>query len=214
MDSQLNTSDREGKAKFIASEVAKYDSVWLDATANELYGQAGAICYTPEEFAQTEQGKVLKSQGIWTIDVINSETIPSIPWPGIKDRNWRPLAGIKIVDISWVIAGPTTTRILASLGATVIRISYVLKSEFDVFLVETNLGKYDMQINLNTSEGKEEMMQILAEADVILDGYRPGCIEKLGFGRQIVHEMAQKRGKILILVFKSYGPNFQTFTRF
>ncbi|CAF0775668.1 unnamed protein product [Rotaria sordida] len=195
---QLNTADREEIVKFFANEVAKYDANWLDTTANEVYRQAGTICYTPEEFAQTEQGKAIKLQGLWITEAVNTEKLPVVPWPALKDQNLRPLAGVKIVDISRVIAAPTITRILASLGATVIRVSNSIEPDYGIILLETNLGKYDMRINLKTPEGKKELAHILAEADVILDGYRPGCMERLGFGRQAVHEMALNRGKGIV----------------
>ncbi|CAF2753328.1 unnamed protein product [Rotaria sp. Silwood2] len=197
---RLNTADREEIVEFFANEVVKYDASWLDTVANEVYRQAGTICYTPEEFAQTEQGKAIKSQGLWTTDVVNDDKLPVVPWPRLKDQSLRPLAGIKVIDISRVIAAPTITRILALLGAIVIRVSNNIEPEFGMLLLETNMGKYDMQINLKTPEGKAEMKHILSEADVILDGYRPGCMESLEFGRQAVHEMALKRGKIYVIL--------------
>ncbi|CAF1637076.1 unnamed protein product, partial [Didymodactylos carnosus] len=201
----LQLSDREEIVDLFDRECQKYDAEWLDITANEKYGQAGTVCYTPEEYQKTEHGKAMANEALWTIGKVDKHLSP-ISWPTSQDENMRPLVGIRVVDISRVIAAPTMSRILASLGATVIHISNNLEPDMTNILIESNLGKYDMQINLKTSEGKKQMENIIADADVVIDGYRPGCMDRLGFGPDTVHQVAKRRDKGVIYVRENcYG---------
>ncbi|KAF5228895.1 hypothetical protein FANTH_14385 [Fusarium anthophilum] len=98
-------------------------------------------------------------------------------------------------------------KALAALyGATVLRVSCASEPELGLLLVDGNLGKLDTSINLKSTEGKKQFLELLQDADVVIDGYRPGALEKLGFGRRYLREIAKRRQKgIVILRENCYG---------
>jgi crotonobetainyl-CoA:carnitine CoA-transferase CaiB-like acyl-CoA transferase len=103
-----------------------------------------------------------------------------------------PLDGLRVVDCSRGIAGPRAGGIFADYGADVIRVEPTggdpwrgdLAVPYSVF----NRGKRSVCIDLKTSEGREEMFELLATADVFLESWRPGVAESLGLSYSAVHE--------------------------
>uniref|UniRef100_A0A060SXN3 ARAD1A05544p n=1 Tax=Blastobotrys adeninivorans TaxID=409370 RepID=A0A060SXN3_BLAAD len=188
------------------SVVEKYDSHWLDVTANEHFRQAGTICYTPEEFLQTEQGNAIKDDPIYSIDVVD-KNIPRVPWaPTPSGQSKGPLSGVRILDLSRIIAAPSISRICAHLGADVLRISTDSQPDWGILLVDGNTGKRDASLNLKKWEDKATLEKLILEADVILDGFRPGTLDRLGFSRDYIFELARRRNKGIIHIRENcYG---------
>jgi crotonobetainyl-CoA:carnitine CoA-transferase CaiB-like acyl-CoA transferase len=106
---------------------------------------------------------------------------PRKAWPTVNTSGYRPLAGIKVLDFSRVIAAPVASKILAALGADVIKVSYTGNPEIDILLVDMSTGKRDVDINLKTDAGKETFKNLVKDADILVDGFRPGALAKLGF---------------------------------
>ncbi len=94
----------------------------------------------------------------------------------------RPLAGIKVLDLTRVLAGPVAGRFLAAFGAMVLRIDPPDWDEPGV-VPEVTLGKRCAGLDLGTPEDRAVFEQLLAEADVLLHGYRPGALPGLGYDR-------------------------------
>jgi len=107
-----------------------------------------------------------------------------------------PLAGLKVIDLTHIMAGPTCTLMLADMGADVIKIEKVPdgddtrrsipptvgpseKAEAAAFMM-MNRNKRGMALNLKTEGGREVLKQILKSADVLVENYRPGAMAKLG----------------------------------
>ncbi|KAK2469728.1 hypothetical protein H9L39_18543 [Fusarium oxysporum f. sp. albedinis] len=160
--------------------VSQHDSQWLDMEANEHWRQAGTICLTPEEFFASEQGKAIANDAIYSLEQVDEHSLPRYP--------------------------PTISKLAALYGATVLRVSCASEPELGLLLVDGNLGKLDTSINLKSVEGKKQFLELLQDADVVIDGYRPGALEKLGFGRRYLREIAKRRQKgIVILRENCYG---------
>ena len=197
--------EREKAVQFLNNEVKNYDSEWLDVTANERYRQAGSVCYTAEEFANTEQGRVLSKEPLYLLYKTH-EQLPSVSWPEPTKGTGRPLEGIKVIDFSRVIAAPQISKILANLGASVIRVSNNVEPDMALLLFDSNLGKKDVSIDLKTSEGKEKLEELILECDVFVDGYRPGVLAKLGFSQEYVQFLAKQRNKGIVFTRENcYG---------
>ncbi|KAK5028752.1 hypothetical protein LTS07_006131 [Exophiala sideris] len=176
--------------------VATYDSASLEIEVNERWRQPGVTCLTLDEFAETNHGKACIPEPLYRIHKIH-DTLEKVKWPSGKPYQ-GPLAGIKVLDLTKVVAGPTITRVLALLGADVLRVSSDTQPDAAFALFDGQLGKRDTDINLKTVEGKAVFEALLTEADVVVDGYRPGALEKLGFGRKWAQEVARRRGKGII----------------
>ena len=186
----------------ISERVQQFDADWLDVEANEHWRQAGGICLSPEEFGNSEQGRAIADDGLYLIEgsLVGDAQLPPVPWPEVTQNNntFRPLEGIKLVDITRAIAGPTIARLAALLGATVVRVSNTELPDLGIVLFESNLGKRDAHVDLKTEEGRAALRRLVEDADVVLDGYRPGVLERLGFGPAWVHEVARRRGKGIV----------------
>lgn len=93
----------------------------------------------------------------------------------------RPLAGIRVLDMTRVLAGPVATRFLAGFGADVLRIDPPFCNEPAV-VPDVTLGKRCARLDLRDPAGRERLLALLAGADIIVHGYRPDALERLGLG--------------------------------
>ncbi|KAI2468014.1 CAIB/BAIF family enzyme [Annulohypoxylon bovei var. microspora] len=193
-----DAADEMEAIRALAEGVRQFDAEWLDIEANEHWRQAGGICLTPEEYRETEQGKAVADDALYLLEEFPSERLPPVPWPRVDTETYRPLEGIKIVDLTRAIAGPTIAKLAASFGATVVRVSNTKLPDLGIVLFESNTGKRDAHLDLKTEEGREALLRLIEDADVVLDGYRPGALEKLGFGPTYVHEVAERRGRGIV----------------
>ncbi|MFD9620374.1 CoA transferase [Streptomyces virginiae] len=94
----------------------------------------------------------------------------------------RPAAGVRVLDLTRVIAGPVATRTLGLLGADVLRIDPPGLPESDDAYADTGFGKRSALLDLAEAEDRAVFEGLLAEADVVVTGYRPGALERYGFG--------------------------------
>lgn len=104
------------------------------------------------------------------------------------------------MELCRIIAGPTVTRILAEYGADVLKITSPNLPDVPFFQVDGNMGKHAADLDLKTEAGRQEFEKLLADVDVIVDGYRPDALEKLGYGPKAMAAMAEKRGKGIVYV--------------
>ncbi|KAF5615604.1 acyl transferase carnitine dehydratase [Fusarium tjaetaba] len=175
-DSDVST---EEAFKIYTEKVAEWDSQDIEKVANEKFKQAGVICYTPDEFFASEHGKIMSEEPLWTSTRVPA---PKKTWPEAKDTDrYSPLAGIKVLDLSRVIAAPAVSKILSVLGADVIRVSCSRLPEYSATMPDLQTGKRDVDIDLKTIEGRQTLSELIKDADVLVDGYRPGALAKLGF---------------------------------
>ncbi|MET8145314.1 CoA transferase [Sphaerisporangium sp. NPDC005288] len=94
----------------------------------------------------------------------------------------RPLAGVRVLDLTRVIAGPVATRTLAAYGAEVLRVGAAHLPEVPGLVISTALGKRSCEIDLRTAEGAAAFRALVMGADVVVQSYRPGALARLGFG--------------------------------
>jgi len=93
----------------------------------------------------------------------------------------RPLTGLRVLDLTRVFAGPVCTRVLAGLGAEVLRIDPPDWDEPGV-VPEMTLGKRCARLDARTSEGRQVLQALLGQADILVHGYRPGALDSIGLG--------------------------------
>lgn len=124
---------------------------------------------------------------------------PAIPLPPLADR---PLHGLRVLDLTRVIAGPVCGRTLAAHGAEVLHVSAPHLPSFDDLLPDTGRGKRSCAIDLRTEAGRATLRHLAAEADVFLQGYRPGAVAAHGFAPQA---LAALRPGIVCTSLSAYG---------
>ncbi len=114
-----------------------------------------------------------------------------MPHPG-------PLAGITIVDLSRILAGPYCTLLLAEMGARVIKVEPPgqgddarqygpFKNGKSAYFVSVNRGKESIALDLKSPDGREIFERLLDKADALVENFRPGTMEKLGYGWESLH---------------------------
>lgn len=145
------------------------------------------------------QGKLAASLPPWAMATIETTTPPH-PFSAPSPDQVRPLEGIKVLELCRIIAGPVIGRILAEYGATVLKVTSPNLSDVPFFQVDGNMGKHATDLDLKTPEGRAKFEELIADADVVLDGYRPGAIAKLGYGTEYLQGLAKKRGYGVVYV--------------
>ncbi|WP_209834854.1 CoA transferase [Ruegeria sp. HKCCE3926] len=139
---------------------------------------------------------------------------PLIGWQGpryvnLRDRPRatadRPLAGLRVLDLTRVLAGPVSTRTLAGFGAEVLRIDPPGWDEPGV-IPDISLGKRCAYLDLKSETGLERLHGLLAQADVFVHGYRPGALEALGLTRAKRDELAPNRIEVTLDAYGWQGP--------
>jgi crotonobetainyl-CoA:carnitine CoA-transferase CaiB-like acyl-CoA transferase len=98
----------------------------------------------------------------------------------------RPAAGLRVLDLTRVIAGPVGTRTLSALGAQVLRIDPPHLPEIAAAHQDTGPGKRSALVDLRTPVGRAVVHDLLSSADVLVHGYRPGALEALGLDQTAI----------------------------
>ena len=114
-----------------------------------------------------------------------------------------PLEGVRVLDLSWIIAGPTATRFLAIMGAEVIKVGSARRPDpstrgapFQAY----NQSKLYAALNISRSEGLELAMRLVSVADIVIENFAAGVIERLGLGYD-----ALRQAKPDIIMLSSSG---------
>ncbi|RGP64026.1 putative caib baif family enzyme [Fusarium longipes] len=166
---------------------------------NAANRQAGVPALKHEDFIQTEHGKTNMALPPWSVENLESET-PKCPLKQDSEQPTRILSGLKVLELCRIIAGPIITRILGEYGADVLKITSPNLSDVPFFQVDGNMGKHAAELDLKSADGRAQFERLLAEADVVVDGYRPGALEKLGYGATALTKLAKERGKGYVYV--------------
>jgi CoA-transferase family III len=123
------------------------------------------------------------------------------PLPALRDGE-LPAAGVRVLDLTRVIAGPVAGRTLAALGADVLRIDAPGAVELEGSILDGGLGKRWARLDLRSRGGARVFDDLLREADVLLDGYRPGALAALGFG---MSSLAERYPKLVTVSLSAWG---------
>src|SRR4029453_2785545 len=100
------------------------------------------------------------------------------------DAAQRPLEGLRVLDLTRIIAGPVAARTLAAHGADVLRITAPYLPTIAALEPDTGRGKRSAQLDLRTPQGADTLRALVREADVVVQSYRPGALAGLGFGAE------------------------------
>lgn len=144
-------------------------------TAAYAGGCVVSMMRSHDEWMATAQAKALEQLPLIEIEKIG-EAAPK-PWPAGD----RPLAGLRVLDLSRVIAGPVAGRTWAAHGADVMLISSPHLPSIPWLVIDTGRGKLSAFADLKTGQGRNALRGLLASADIFSQGYRPRSIAALGF---------------------------------
>src|SRR6266566_10119184 len=171
-----------------------------DAEAFETAAYAGgcvvAMMRSYDEWSALPHAKALAELPLISIDKIG-EAAPK-PWP----KGDRPLAGIRVLDLSRVIAGPVAGRTLAAHGADVMLVSGPDLPAIPWLTIDTGRGKLTSFVELKSDQGRGVLRDLLASADIFSQGYRPRALASLGFSAE---DAARISPGIVYVSLSAYG---------
>ena len=160
----------------------------------------GVVLRTKEEWLNHPQGKLLSEMPPVKITKV-SEGPPVAPIKGS-----HPLSGLRVIDITHVLAGPMSTRALAGQGAEVLHLSGPNIFELFPFFIDTGHGKRNAFIDLNLQQDKDTLKKLIEKADVFVQGYAPKKLAQFGFSPQDVFNMKENIIYTTISAFGTEGP--------
>jgi len=192
----VGAADDEGLAASIAARSAEE----VEAAAF-VAGGVAAKARTPAEWLAHPQGAAVAAEPL----VARVRLGDSAPRSGLDPGppSPAPMAGIRVLDLTRVIAGPVCARVLGALGADVLRLDPPARPDFDPGQpADTLLGKRSAFLDLGTDAGAERLDALLADADVVLLGYRPGALSRF---RLAPEGLAERHPGLVIMELAAWG---------
>ena len=171
-----------------------------DAEKFETAAYAGG-CVVAMMRSQDEWLAASHAQDVGKLPLLTIEKIGEAdpkPWP----KGDRPLSGLRVLDLSRVIAGPVAGRTLAAHGADVMLIASPNLPTIPWLVIDTGRGKLSAFADLKTAQGRDTLRQLLARADIFSQGYRPQSLAALGFSPK---DAARINPGIVYVSLSAYG---------
>lgn len=162
---------------------------------------AGGLAFavrTRAEWAAHPHGKTLTDSALLTRRRIGADSARRLGGDGLP----LPAAGVRVLDLTRVIAGPVGTRTLALLGADVLRVDPPNLPELPAQHLDTGLGKRSTLLDLGTGDGRRTLDTLLADADVVVTGYRPGALARFGLEPDA---LAERFPGIVVATLSAWG---------
>ncbi|VEF12502.1 L-carnitine dehydratase/bile acid-inducible protein F [Pseudomonas fluorescens] len=183
----------------MAAQVAQWTSADLEQAVVAANGCAAQM-RSWAQWQQHPQGLAVNAEPL--VQFIEQQSPQVLAWQGSPAR---PLAAIKVLDLTRVLAGPTASRFLAGLGANVLRIDPPSWNEPGV-VPEMTLGKRCARLDLQVPADRAMFENLLKDADVLLHGYRADALEHLGFGAERRRQLAPGLIDVCLNAYGWSGP--------
>jgi crotonobetainyl-CoA:carnitine CoA-transferase CaiB-like acyl-CoA transferase len=183
----------------VKKAVSQWDAQALEEAIIAAKG-AGGMVRSMEEWAQHPQAAAIASLPLMEIIKIGDSAPEPLP------QGDRPLSGIRVLDLTRVIAGPTCARTLAEHGAEVLKITAEHLPSLGRQEYDTGHGKLSARLDLREEKDKKTLRELVRGADVFSQGYRPGTLSDRGFSPE---ELAKLRPGIVcvsLCAFSHKGP--------
>ncbi len=185
----------ESNADAVKKAIAQWDSHELEEAVAAARA-CGSIIRSNAEWLEHPHGKMLADKPLIEITKIGDSA--PVPFPPGE----RPLAGIKVLDLTRILAGPIAARTLAENGAEVLMITAPHLPQVPEHVMDTSHGKRSTFLNLTKPDDVATIKKLVRDADVFSQGYRPGIMDKHGLSPE---QLAQERPGIIYLSISCYG---------
>ncbi|MGZ6390564.1 MAG: CoA transferase [Ktedonobacterales bacterium] len=175
-------------------------STWDAEAFEDTAAEAGLVVACMRSFAEWDahpQGRAVAALPVLTISRIGD----AHPTPFLAAPR-RPLDGVRVLDLTRVIAGPVCGRTLAAHGADVLMVTAPHLPSIPTLVIDTSRGKRSAAIDLRDAEGRQTLAQLITQADVIVQSYRPGALAGYQFGPE---DAARMRTGIVYVSLSAYG---------
>jgi crotonobetainyl-CoA:carnitine CoA-transferase CaiB-like acyl-CoA transferase len=179
----------------LAKACAEWAAADVEAQATQR-GLCAAMLRSREEWQRHPQARAIASLPL--IEIRKIGEAPPLPLP---DGD-RPLSGIRVLDLTRVIAGPMAGRALAEHGATVMLVTGPHLPSVPPLVIDTGFGKLSASIDLREEGGAALLRELVGAADIFIDSYRPGSLAGRGFGPE---DLAALRPGIVSVGISAYS---------
>lgn len=176
---------------------------WSAADVEEAAGARGLCAVAVRDRATWAAHPQARATS--TLPLIEITRIGDAP-PQALPPGPRPLSGVRVLDLSRIIAGPMATRTLAEHGATVMLVSAPQLPSLESLVIDTGFGKHSAMIDLDTTAGSATLSELATTADVFLDAYRPGALAQRGFSAPALAQLHPGMVCVNISAFSRAGP--------
>jgi crotonobetainyl-CoA:carnitine CoA-transferase CaiB-like acyl-CoA transferase len=174
---------------------------WRSAEFEQAAADAGLVVAMLRSFDAWDahpQGQAVAALPLMTFERIGDAPPNPLPPLGTGDR---PLAGLRVLDLTRILAGPVCGRALAAYGADVMLVNAPHLPNIDS-IADTSRGKLSSLVDLRTANGKATLARLASQSHVFIQGYRPGALAVLGFGPE---DLARLRPGIVCVSLSAYG---------
>jgi crotonobetainyl-CoA:carnitine CoA-transferase CaiB-like acyl-CoA transferase len=173
----------------------RWEAEALESAAADA-GLVVTACRSFVEWDRHPQGRAVANLPLFSIGKIGNAPAEKL------GPAQRPLSGVKVLDLTRIIAGPVCGRTLAVHGAEVMLVTAAHLPSMLPLVIDTGRGKLSTAIDLRPPNGREILSQLVRDADVFIQGYRPGAVAGHGFGPD---EVARLRPGIVYASLSAYG---------
>jgi crotonobetainyl-CoA:carnitine CoA-transferase CaiB-like acyl-CoA transferase len=183
----------------VRQAVSKWDALELEEAIIAAKG-AGGMVRTMAEWAKHPQAQALATLPVFEIVKIGEAPVEKLP------AGDRPLSGIRVLDLTRVLAGPSSARTLAEHGADVLKITAAHLPNLGYQEFDTGHGKLSAQLDLRDAKQLATLKDLARETDVFVQGYRPGTLSDRGLSPE---ELAKTRPGLVyvsLCAFSHVGP--------
>jgi crotonobetainyl-CoA:carnitine CoA-transferase CaiB-like acyl-CoA transferase len=187
--------DGADDAASLERAVQRWDGLALEDAVHAAGACAGMV-RTPAEWLDHSQGRAVAGLPLFEIEKIGDSQPEPLP------EGPRPLDGVRVLDLTRVLAGPTCGRTLAEHGAEVLRIGTDRLPNIESQSIATGHGKRSTILDLTAGAGQERLKALVPGADVFVQGYRPGAMAAMGLGPA---DIAADRPGIVYLSLSAFG---------
>lgn len=191
----------DGPARAERSAVAEEVLPWIGSKLEAAVVAAGgcaAELRSPDEWRNHHQGMAVAHDPL--VGRVFTDVSATPTESGPPDR---PLAGLRVLDLTRVLAGPAATRFLAGFGAQVLRIDPPGREELGLD-IEMTVGKRCARIDLR--QNRDALLSLLADADVLVHGYRPGAMDRLGLDERTLRAARPGLVEVMLDAYGWSGP--------
>ncbi|MGY9068938.1 CoA transferase [Streptomyces sp. CAS3] len=187
----------------VAALLAGRTALGTEETVHAAGGLAVAL-RTPREWRATEQAALVAARPLVERATLGAAPVRALPPLDTAAAPLLPAAGVRVLDLTRVLAGPVATRTLALLGADVLRLDAPWLPELPDQHADTGLGKRSATLDLAARPDAFE--ELLAGADVVVTGYRPGALDRFGLSPEALAERHPALVVAQVSAWGAYGP--------
>ena len=191
----LDVLQCDGTPEAVGAAVGRWDADELEAAIADARACGGKI-RSQTEWQAHPQGIYLAGRPV--VEITKVADSPPEPLPAGD----RPLSGVRVLDLTRILAGPTSARTLAEHGADVLMVATPDLPQVTEFVRDLSHGKRSCFLDLRRAEEAERLKGLVRDADVFINGYRPGRLAGHGFGME---ELAVLRPGIIQLSINCFG---------